>query len=254
MKYLLLIILITFFSFIEEEIPELNPTLGYFVDKSEEGEINFNRAKKECELLSNKVIKSGGREYLSSSEEEIYNYCDDYLGSYWDIPGPGDSWYDAGIQDTLSASSQLSSNNGINYIAGNAHDLNYKTAWIEGVKGYGIGETLSYNFAPENPRITKVIVVNGYVKSLKAWQENSRVKKLKMYLNDKPFAILNLEDSRQEQSFTFEPIGMSERENMEELKTKPWWTLKFEILEVYKGTKYDDTAITEIYFDGIDIY
>jgi len=34
----------------------------------------------------------------------------------------------------------------------------------------------------------------------------------------------------------------------------PWWTMKFEIIEVYKGTKYDDTAITEIYFDGIDVH
>jgi hypothetical protein len=25
-------------------------------------------------------------------------------------------------------------------------------------------------------------------------------------------------------------------------------------LEVYKGDKYDDTAITEIYFDGIDVH
>ena len=32
----------------------------------------------------------------------------------------------------------------------------------------------------------------------------------------------------------------------------PPWTLKFEIMEVYKGKKYDDVAITEIYFDGLD--
>jgi hypothetical protein len=30
--------------------------------------------------------------------------------------------------------------------------------------------------------------------------------------------------------------------------------LKFEIIEVYKGLKYNDTAITEIYFDGIDVH
>lgn len=32
------------------------------------------------------------------------------------------------------------------------------------------------------------------------------------------------------------------------------WTLKFEMLEVYPGKKYDDTVISEIYFDGIDVY
>jgi hypothetical protein len=30
--------------------------------------------------------------------------------------------------------------------------------------------------------------------------------------------------------------------------------LKFEIIEVYKGLKNNDTAITEIYFDGIDVH
>jgi len=30
--------------------------------------------------------------------------------------------------------------------------------------------------------------------------------------------------------------------------------IKFEILEVYEGDKYKDTAITEIYFDGIDVH
>lgn len=37
------------------------------------------------------------------------------------------------------------------------------------------------------------------------------------------------------------------------IRTIPW-TLKFEIAEVYKGTKYDDVVITEIYFDGIDVH
>lgn len=30
--------------------------------------------------------------------------------------------------------------------------------------------------------------------------------------------------------------------------------MKFEIMEVYKGDKNEDTAITEIYFDGIDVH
>jgi len=30
--------------------------------------------------------------------------------------------------------------------------------------------------------------------------------------------------------------------------------MKFEILEVYTGEKYADTAISEIYFDGIDVH
>jgi len=102
---------------------------------------------------------------------------------------------------------------------------------------------VKYTLRPNMPRITKLLIVNGYVKSQTAWKNNSRVKRLKFYVNDKPIAILNLEDSRSEQIFEFEP--MSDTVD---------WTMKFEILEVYKGEKYDDTALSEIYFDGIDVH
>ena len=34
----------------------------------------------------------------------------------------------------------------------------------------------------------------------------------------------------------------------------PNWKLRFEILEVYEGEKYEDTVISELYFDGIDVH
>ena len=64
---------------------------------------------------------------------------------------------------------------------------------------------------------------------------------------------MNLEDKIANQGFKVEPIGYIDREDWEALETKPDWTLKFEILEVYKGLKYDDTAISEIYFDGTGV-
>jgi len=33
-------------------------------------------------------------------------------------------------------------------------------------------------------------------------------------------------------------------------KIVPQWSFKFEIVDVYEGTKYDDTVISEIYFSG----
>src|SRR5690606_26651769 len=135
-------------------------------------------------------------------------------------------------QDTIYASSTSKTYKGINYSAKNIHDLNYESAWIEGVPGYGIGENIVYHVPPQHPRITEIIVVNGYVKSLTSWKDNSRVKKLKMYVDNNPFAILNLADSRQEQHFKFDPLGYGDRENWEQLQAKSWWTIKFEIVEV----------------------
>jgi len=132
--------------------------------------------------------------------------------------------------------------------------LNYKNAWVEGADGYGIGEYLLYTFGGASPRINEIIVVNGYVKNKTAWENNSRVKKLKVYIDDKPYAILNLKDIIGSQSYKVEPIGNSDRKDWNVLKTKPDWTLKFEILDVYKGLKYDDVVISEIYFDGLDVH
>lgn len=235
-------------------IPELNPTLGKDLDLTLEGELEFINQQEECEKLWELAGNQQEFEKLSDEDKTKLENCDETYDSYWDVIGQECSWYCGGGQDTLSASSSLSSNKDIDYKAKNAHDLSYKTAWIEGVDGYGIGETIVYHFPPQNPRITKIIIANGYVKTEKSYRENSRVKKFKMYINEKPFAILNLIDSREEQEFSFDPIGEFEREDFDALQAKPWWTMSFEILEVYEGEKYDDTAITEIYFDGIDVH
>lgn len=236
-----------------QSIKNLKPTLGYLVDKSPNGETEFLKKQKECSDLWKK--QNAGNKLTDAEKAKLENNCmEDEPEGYYEIIGVGCSWYCGGGQDTQTATSELASFKEINYSASNAHDLNYKTAWIEGVPGYGIGESLTYHFPPENPRITKIIVVNGYVKSKNSWAENSRVKTLKMYLNDKPFAILNLEDTRQEQEFEFDPIGNGDRTDWKKLKSLPPWTIKFEIIDVYKGDKFADTAITEIYFDGIDVH
>ncbi len=154
------------------------------------------------------------------------------------------SWYCGGRVDRVTASSYLSPQGRFSYKPEHAHDFDWESAWVEGVSGDGIGQYLLYEF-PSGPRVTTVNILNGYVKTSKAWKENSRVKKLKVYYNNTPIAILNLEDSRSLQSFDIGTVGR--------LEGRPW-TLKFEILEVYRGTKYRDTVISEIYFDGIDVH
>lgn len=240
------------FSF-GQQIKELSPVLSTLIDKSEEEEKKYLRKLDSC----NKIKKQfEGKKYnkLTAKEKQIYDSCSIDRIEYWDVGNIGCSWYCGGGQDTATASSELNADKGITYYSSNTHDFSYKTAWIEGAEGYGIGEYLVYHFPPENPRITKIIIVNGYVKSEKLWNANSRVKKLKMYIDDEPFAILNLVDCRREQEFEFEPIGNRDRNNGNGLSNKPWWTMKFEIMEVYKGDLYNHTAITEIYYDGIDVH
>ena len=154
------------------------------------------------------------------------------------------SWYCGGQIDTIQASGSLSEK----FMAENIHDFSITTAWIEGTPGDGKGEFLRYTFPGECPRITDVLILNGYTKDKTTWENYGRVKKLLMYYNDKPYAILNLRDTRDCQKFSVGILGYEDKE------TAPAWSIKFEILEVYPGEKYQDAAITEIYFDGIDVH
>lgn len=70
-----------------------------------------------------------------------------------------------------------------------------------------------------------------------------------MYYDDKPYAVLNLEDTRDLQKFDVGLLGYFDSPDPPQQ-----WNLKFEILEVYPGEKYHDTAVTELYFDGIDVH
>ena len=229
-----------------QNIPEMTAQPGKSVQLSSEGEKDYYEKQAACQKLWNQTEWENQLDALEA--------CDAYEGSYYDVLGPGCSWYCGGGLDTATASSTLAPTTTRDYSPHNAHDLNYETAWVEGVPGNGIGEFLVYHFPPQSPRITDIIVVNGLVRNETSWKNNHRVKKMKLYINDLPSAILCLADTRDEQIFHFEPIGYGQRDNYEELMTRPWWTMKFEILEIYPGEKYDDTAITEIYFDGIDVH
>lgn len=250
------LILITLFiaiclNLFGQNIKQLYPNSSAALNFSQDEADAFEKNQQKCHELYGKPDFDFND--LTPEEKEIIDNCDETMESYWDIEGAGCSWYCGGGPDSVSASSYLQSQGNSNYFPGNAHDLDYKTAWVEGVNGYGIGEYLTYYFRAGSPRITEIKVINGYIKSKSAWQNNSRVKSLKLYINNKPFAILNLKDERSCQTFKVNPIGSKRNEKGELIENKPW-TLKFEILEVYQGLKYDDVVMSEIYFDGLDVH
>ena len=222
-------------------IKEISPTKGedgYTICYTDEGAANFAKAEKYFE------------EHCADMTDADWEYVNklglyEMSGGYFDPIGEGCSWYCGdGGPIKITASSRLASQGANNYNEKNLHDYRTNTPWVEGVKGYGIGEWVEYTFKAQNPRITTINIVTGYNKSQSAWKNNSRVKKLKLYIKGKPVAILNLEDCRCVQSFKINPVTDANKE----------WTMKFEIVDVYKGDKWDDTAISEINFDGLDVH
>ncbi len=159
----------------------------------------------------------------------------------------GCSWYCGGWVDTITDSGHLAPQGDFTYDAQNAHDFDHESVWA--TNGNGVGQYLTFTFAGNCPRITSVAILNGHVKTDQAWRNNSRVKSLLLYYNDKPYKLLELEDTRSLQHFDVDTLGYGP--NVENASK---WTLKFEILEVYPGKKYNDCVIADFIFDGIDVH
>ena len=234
MKYLLILALL-YGGTAQSQIKNFYPKKVVKPDLSAKREKEINRQN---ELLQKKVPTASEQKELNILLEKY----GEVVENAWDIIDGGCSWYCGGGNYKIKASSSL----GDSYKAEFANDLSYKTAWVEGKKDEGISEYLEYYFKNDSPRITEIIISNGYMKSEETWKNNNRVKKLKLYVNGVPLGVLNLKDSRTDQYFEVGTLGHN--------KNGTDLILKFEILEVYKGSKYNDTAITEIYFDGIDVH
>lgn len=230
-------------------VPHLSPKLGRELNYSAEGKKEWLKHDSICTVLWEKES-----EQLTTAERKFRETCSETDLDYYEAIGGGCSWYCGGGPDTVKVSSFLAAQKGNSYDASSASDLSFETAWVEGVPGTGVGESIVFTFQPQSPRVTDIIIANGYVKSEKAWKENGRVKTLQLSINGKAVAVLELEDSRKEQVFSFDPIGYERNITPEQLAQLPEVTLQFTILETYPGTKYQDTALSEIYFDGIDVH
>jgi uncharacterized membrane protein YvbJ len=140
--------------------------------------------------------------------------------------------YKPPVFNTITASSKLVESN-YNYDPINVADGNKETVWVEGASGDGLGEWVKLESDTEQG-IVGFSVINGYSKSDNLYYANNRVAKLLVEFSDGTSTIFNLTDRNfNEQGVTFTNIK----------KTK---YVKFTIMEVYNGSKYSDTCISEI--------
>ena len=222
-------------SFAQVGLRQLMPIVGPIPDVSTHTQQEFER----------RYFLSGKANQTPSEKAELtrlYKKHDEMDESVWQVMSGGCSWYCAGGPFKVVASSTL----GPQYAAAKIDDFSLQYAWVEGAVGDGIGESVTYYFKQNSPRLNEIKVYNGYVKTAALWRANNRVKKLKLWVNNRPYALLSLRDSPALQTFKVPLLG--HRADKKDLM------LRFEILEIYPGTTYHDTALTEIFFDGIDVH
>lgn len=190
--------------------------------------------------------------YKNDPEGTVYGYECDLTGGCSVWCAIDDYKYD------VSATSYLAPIGKNKYDPENIANRDRMNAWVEGVKGDGIGESITISRTyrrggdVDPDKVTKgncfffpnICIVNGLAKNDDVWAKNGRVKELGLYFNDEYICTLELKDTPKPQYISLEGLGLAAR-NGEECE------FTFEIEDVYKGTKYDDTAITGI---EIEVY
>lgn len=209
------------------------------------------------------VLGQGEIPVITSIVTSFESY-DDLLGLEYTSFRYGQPW-------VMYCSSELPAVNGISYFASNLLDGDLTTAWVEGAEHPGIGETFTIQAPLYSTYLEKedlyseegdpgidtmgyplqhIIVYNGYQKSPEIWEANGRVRSLLMWNNGSRICIIELEDTMVPQEIDLLELWNVAGPDYSGLCMSDGDCLEFEILEVYPGTTYEDTAISEILIFG----
>ena len=155
---------------------------------------------------------------------------------------------------SIAASSTLAGD----YEADHLLDEDFSTAWVEGTSDAGVGAQIEIILDEVMP-LTAIGLINGYTKSERTYYRNNRIKKIRIEvrgsntyendaletltyeveLPDRPYSAIN------EQSFATQldiPYDVGEGAYGKRVRR-----VVLTILEVYPGTRYNDTCLSEIF-------
>lgn len=144
------------------------------------------------------------------------------------------------------------------YSSTNLFDKTPYTAWVEGVNGDGFNEwvTVKLDAEKHSPSSTPftihwIGIIPGYAKSQKTWEENNRVKSALLVIYSPgaprwPYVVCRLKFKDYNGLQVFHLSNELAAPNMDPMAKTLWLVIE----EVYKGTKYSDTCISEMVVRG----
>ena len=131
------------------------------------------------------------------------------------------------------------------YIANNVADGNYKTAWVEGVAGNGEGQILILHLDGAH-KISKLKIFDGYLKTKRRYAINGRITKAVIDYGNGYQQVVDLQIMNPPEVETdFSPDEMGETDIIPETECVTD-TISITIMNAVAGSKYEDTAVSEI--------
>ena len=203
-------------------------------------------------LLSFDSLKSQTYEFNFEAEKGLLNEIYIFNGVFYEL-------YKTEMlrPSEIKVSSTLKSKSG-RYQKSHLLDNKLKTAWVEGVKGNGIGQKIRFTF--ENNNAPDVIsFVPGYMSSKETWYKNNRVSEFKVRVltadnSEEPnetideFTVTMPKDSKGKVDFNTYSVNISSV-YLQNMTAEFFGIIEIEILEVdSKDAVYEDTCISEITF------
>ena len=145
---------------------------------------------------------------------------------------------------SVETSSELPSANGKNYSGMNLVDEDYTTAWVEGVSGNGVGETITLHLEKEQ-LVYGVQICNGYTANYDLYNKNGLLTDVRIDFGKGKVADGSLN------GYAFEGISedylaeynLNKVELDEPVMTD---TITITITGAKPGVKYDDICVSEI--------
>lgn len=140
----------------------------------------------------------------------------------------------------VSASSSLASQGKFNYNPELTTDGKLETAWLEGVSGNGIGESILYS-AETLQKVSEIVLYNGYLKNNTTFVNNGRLKTVSFEFSDGTIITKEIPKQTYNEAKKGYKIMLDTPNNTT--------SIKITILDVYKGSYYTDTALSGISFN-----
>lgn len=152
------------------------------------------------------------------------------------------------------ASSELNvtSKDNATYVAGNAIDGDYRTAWVEGVDGCGENQTITIHLDGTHS-IKNIKLYTGFLKTWARYVKNGKVTNILIdYCNGQSQEVAlnyNIDLPEEEIEFAKPLIDTCSTEITPEFECETD-TITITIIGAVAGSKYEDTAISEIEIYG----
>ncbi|MEM6299347.1 MAG: discoidin domain-containing protein [Bacteroidota bacterium] len=237
----------------------------------------FSIAVKKPQRLSTDEIKIKGIEELTYANDTYTAQFDNYavkeaknLRIGWNQSASLlESEYREHLPRTIIKSVRASSTLKGNYQVENLFDGSPQTAWVEGAMGSGAGEWVEIEFK-EGVFIAGMTILNGYTKNENVFTANGKVKRFTAEVVN----VVNGQTHIQEYSLEYHQVDSLRNYSFQDFSERGMYQtldvlfdagnpdmlspdelgsttkIRFTITEVYAGSRYEDTCISEFFFYG----